>query len=84
MRRQYGEGGDANVASADLAKSAIPFILESLRARPEDVFNCDETGIVFGAQPHRTLAPFSVKGSKREMDRLTVLLACDAKTSPLR
>ena len=65
MRRRCGAGGDANVASADIAKTGIPYILETLHAKPEDVFNCDETGIVFGAQPHRTLAPFTVKGSQK-------------------
>ena len=77
MRRRCGEGGDANEASADLAKHAIPRVLEQLGARPEDVFNCDETGIIFGAHPERTLAPTSVKGTKRDMDRLTLLLCCN-------
>ena len=77
MRRRCGEGGDANEASADLARYAIPRVLRELGARPEDVFNCDETGIIFGAHPERTLAPTSVKGTKRDMDRLTILFACN-------
>ena len=39
--------------------------------------------IAIGAQPHRTLAPFSIQGSKREMDRLTVLLACNVTGTEL-
>ena len=77
MRRRCGEGGDANEASAELAKHSIPRVLAQLRANPEDVFNCDETNIIFGAHPERTLAPTSVKGSKRDMDRLTLLLCCN-------
>ena len=77
MRRRCGEGGDANEASAELGKHSIPLVLQQLRARPEDVFNCDETGIIFGAHPERTLAPTSVKGTKRDMDRLTLLLCCN-------
>ena len=68
MRRRCGEGGDANEASAELAKHGIPRVLAHLEARPEDVFNCDETGIIFGAHPEHTLAPTSVKGTKRDMD----------------
>ena len=39
MRRRCGEGADANIASAYLAKSAIPFIFESLHARPRMMFS---------------------------------------------
>ena len=74
MWRRFGEGGDANQASADLARSSIPYILEQLGAKPEDTSNCDETDMVIGAQLHCTLTPSSVKGSKREMERLTILL----------
>ena len=77
MRRRSREGGDTNKASADLARHAIPWVLEHLGARPEDVFDCDETGITFGAHPERTLAPTSVKGTKRDMDSITLLLCCN-------
>ena len=77
MRRRCGEGGDANRASADLARDGIPAVLQILGARPEDTFNCDETGIIFGAQPHRTLAPTKVSGTKKVLDRLTVLFCCN-------
>ena len=77
MRRCCGEGGDANEASAELARHSIPRLLAQLGARQEEVFNCDETGIIFGAHPKRTLAPTSVKGTKRDMDRLTLLPCCN-------
>ena len=77
MRRRCGEGGDANEASVELGRHAIPLLLQHLGARPEDMFNCDETGIIFGAHPERTLASTSVKGTKRDMDRLTLLLCCN-------
>ena len=77
MRRCCGEGGDANEASAELARHSIPRLLTQLGARVEEVFNCDETGIIFGAHPERTLALTSVKGTKRNMDRLTLLLCCN-------
>ena len=77
MRRRAGEGEDANEASAELKMHGIPLILRELGARPEDVFNADETGIIFAAQPQRTLAPESVRGTKKDMDRLTLLLCCN-------
>ena len=77
MRRCCGEGGDANEASAELARHSIPRLLAQLGARPEEVFNCDETGIIFWAHPKRTLAPTTFKGTKRVMDRLMLLLCCN-------
>ena len=76
MRRRCGEGGDANEASA-VRRHSIPVVLQHLGVRPKDTFNCDETGIIFGAHPQRTLAPTSVKGTKCDMDRLTLLLCCN-------
>ena len=78
LRRRCGEGGDANQAAADLGRDAIPYILRTLGARPEDTFNCDETGIIFSAQPYRTLTPISVTGTKKAMDRYTALMCCNA------
>ena len=78
MRRRCGEGGDANQASADLGREAIPYVLRTLGARPEDTFNCDESGFIFGAQPYRTLTPVNVSGTKKAMDRYTVLICCNA------
>ena len=77
MRRRCGEDGDANEAFAVLRKHGNPRVLEELGARPEDTLNCDETGIIFEAHPERTLAPTCVKGTKRDMDCLTLLLCCN-------
>ena len=85
MRRRCGEGGDANQASADLGREGIPHVLQFLGARPEDTFNCDESRIIFRAQPHRTLAPTKVTCTKKVLDRLTVLFCCNVtKTERLR
>ena len=43
MRKRCGEGGDANQASADLARASLPAVLTTLNASLEDTFNCDET-----------------------------------------
>ena len=78
LRRRVGESSCANIGNVELARHAIPIVLALLNARPADVFNADETGIVFGAQPHKTLAPGRVSGVKRVADRITVMLCCNA------
>ena len=78
MRRRFGEWGDANLASADLGWEAIPYILMTLGARPEDTFNCDESGFVFLAQPYRTLTLVNVSVAKKVVDMYTVLFCCNA------
>ena len=57
MRRRCG-GGDE--ASAELSRHAIQQVHIQLGARLEEVFNCDESSIIFGAHPKRMLAPTSV------------------------
>ena len=78
VRRRVGEAASANLASVELAHHAIPIVLAMLAARLEDVFNCDETGLVFGAQPCKTLAFGPVSGTKRAMDRVTVMFCCNS------
>ena len=53
-------------------------VLANLGTRPQDVFNCDETGIILGAQPFKTLAFSRVSGVKKCMDRITIMLYCNA------
>ena len=48
-----------------------------LDANREDIFNCDKTGINFKEHLKRILTSTSLKGTKRDMDRLTLLLCCN-------
>ena len=59
-------------------KSRLPGIMSGFH--PDDVFNCDETGLFFRALPDKTLAQRTqnVKGGKQSKERLTVLLCCSA------
>ena len=79
MRRRCGEGGDANEASVEVARYAITLVLQHYGAHPEDVLNCDETGIIFGAHQERTLAPTSVKGTKTDTHRMAILFCCNVR-----
>ena len=78
VRRGVGESASANLANVELARHAIPMVLAILNAKPDDVFNADETGLVFGTQPLKTLAFSRVQGVKRVADRITVMLCCNA------
>ena len=78
LSRHAGEGGDANKASAESGHHGIPRMLTELGARQEKVFNADETGITFGAQLQQTLVATSVRGIKKEMDRV---LCCNVTST---
>ena len=65
-------GGDAKQASAEFGHDGIPAVLKLLGAKPEDTFNCDESVVIFGAQPTSTLAPTIVASTKQVLDPLTV------------
>ena len=78
LRRRVGEAASANMANVELARNSIPMVLANLGARPQDVFNCDETGIILGTQPFKTLAFRRVSGVKKQIDRITIMLCCSA------
>ena len=81
VRKRVGEAASASMASVELARTAIPSILATLGARPEQVFNCDETGVIFGAQPCKTLAFGRVQGVKRQMERVTLMFCVNSTGS---
>ncbi|KAI8503724.1 hypothetical protein Bbelb_186950 [Branchiostoma belcheri] len=57
---------------------------------PENIYNCDETGLFYRALPNGTLAVKSkeVAGTKKAMDRISLLFACNMvgtdKLTPFR
>ena len=77
--RQYNIHGEA--ASAPLED--LGTMRENLRQTlkdysPEDIFNCDETGLFWKMKPSRTISNEQVSGTKQSKDRVTVLLTCNA------
>ena len=73
-----GERASANEEAANFAKEWMPALLSELKVGPKDVFNADETGMIFNAHPNKTLAPHRIAGMKRNMNRVTLLLCCNA------
>ena len=45
---------------------------------PEDIFNCDETGLFWKMQPNHTISNGPVTGTKQSKNRVTILLTCNA------
>ena len=74
-KRMHGEKKDADEPAADRwVADVLPELLKNYK--PDDVYNCDETGIYYRAMPEGTLAQKSesVSGSKKAKDRITDLV----------
>lgn len=72
--------------------SEIPQMRENLREvlrqyRREDIFNCDETALFWKMEPSRGLSTQPLAGTKKNKDRVTILLTCNStgteKLNPL-
>ena len=53
-------------------------MLAELKVKPKDIFNADETGIIFNAHHNKSLAPHRISGMKHNMNRVTLMLCCNA------
>lgn len=69
-----GESMSVNPETVDDFKSRLPDIISDFE--PKNIFNVDESGLLYKALPNRTLRVRSTqcKGGKRSKERLTVLL----------
>ena len=69
-----GEAASVNSETIEDWTSRLPVILANYD--PDDVYNCDETGLFFKLLPDRTfvIKKEECKGGKRAKDRYTVLL----------
>ncbi|GBC31947.2 tigger transposable element-derived protein 6-like [Rhizophagus irregularis DAOM 181602=DAOM 197198] len=77
--KQYNMHGEA--ASAPLAE--LNTMHENLRQilknyDPNDIFNCDETGLFWKIRPNHTISNGPVAGTKQSKDRITDLFTCNA------
>ena len=77
-KRMHGEKQDADFDGAeDWTSRVLPEYLSNYG--PDDIYNADETGLYYRATPDGTLAfkKESITGSKKAMDRFTVLVCCN-------
>ena len=74
-----GESGSADLEGVQLAREALPKVLAELKITQAcNVWNCDETGLRWLAPPDRTIADRRPEGYKKALDRITLLVTCNA------
>jgi len=74
--RLHGEAASAPLEDLNANRQKLQAILASYAL--EDIFNADETGLFFRMLPNQTLASASRKGTKKDKERITLLLATNA------
>ena len=77
--KSHGESGAANF---EAAARQLPRIREKLRGYdPKDIFNADKCGPFFKMAPDKTISIEHLLGRKKNKDRITLLLCCNADGS---
>ena len=73
-----GEAADVPVEVCDDWTRRLPELCEGYD--PKDIFNCDETGLLFRAMPTKLFKKkgATCSGGKKSKDRITVLFTCSA------
>ncbi|XP_034979547.1 tigger transposable element-derived protein 1 [Zootoca vivipara] len=81
MHSKHGDGASGNKLDADQFVLEFKDYVESQGFVPQQVFNCDETGLFWKRMPRRTYITMEEKalpGHKPMKDRLTLLLCANA------
>jgi hypothetical protein len=74
--RLHGESASVTPESLGPAREELRKVLQSYTL--DTIYNCDETGLFFRLLPNQTLASTSMKGTKKDKERVTVLLTANA------
>lgn len=77
-QKQYGE---ANSLSEDADALTIGICQDLSTYAPQDIFNCDETGLYWKKIPDQSLLTQSIPGQKKEKERISALLCCNSDIS---
>jgi hypothetical protein len=75
---KHGEANDADSYGIKLARNAIPKIVNDGGYAAQDIYNQDETGQFWRQLPQRSLATGKRAGRKKDKQRITVSLCCNA------
>ena len=70
QRKMHGEAGSVDTSNLDSERKILADIIEEYE--PRDVFNMDETGLLFRMEPSETLATKSTAGKKKDKTRITI------------
>ena len=80
--KQYNMHGEAASTPLQDLDTMRENLCETLKGyTPEDIFNCDETGLFWKIRPNHTISNGPVVGTKQSKDCVTVLLTCNATGS---
>jgi hypothetical protein len=74
----HGEANDADDAGVELARKAIPKIVEEGVYPADNIYNQDETGQFWRQGPQSSLATGKRAGRKKDKQRITLSLCCNA------
>jgi DDE superfamily endonuclease./Tc5 transposase DNA-binding domain. len=72
---QHGEAGSL---SQDAAGEMIRIRQVLSTYAPQDIFNCDETGLYWKMIPDNSLSTQSIPGRKKEKARISALFCCNS------
>lgn len=79
-RRRHGEAESAEI-TAETEETMQQIREAAVEYGPENTYNCDETGYYWKAKPDRSLSTIEHSGTKKEKDRMSVLLTTNASGS---
>lgn len=78
-RMQHGEAASADLEGSQERMEELREICKPYESR--DILNMDETGLFWKATPDKTIAQENLSGKKKEKERITVALTCNADGS---
>ena len=74
-----GEAASAPLQDLDMMRENLHQVLKNYA--PDDIFNCDETGLFWKMRPNYTISNGPVAETKQSKDLITVLFTCNATGS---
>lgn len=78
-RKRHGEAAGVDTEAMEEQLIAVRRLVRLYQ--PEDVYNCDETGLFFKLVPERSLTTCAVAGQRQSKERISLLLASNADGS---
>lgn len=80
--RVHGESASVSQTTLNVGRCQIRTNLTGFD--PENIYNLDETGLLYELQAAKTMATGPVKGTKESKKRITIVLCCNATGSDKR
>ena len=75
----HGEAASVDVSVVSAARSTLKDVLS--KYEPADIYNVDETGLLYRMPPSKSLAQGPLNGTKQFKDRITIALCANADGS---